>query len=123
MTKELTSFVIVFGLIGCRTITKTDSEPKMNLATKNKMDSIQPVWQRYQRIGFTNVSEDKIMVAKLNNPPNSKKRFPITVVDLEPFGTDFVTGIICWLKKLKFQELKLYGVLFEVPFIENCKKI
>lgn len=78
----LTSFVVAFGFIGCRTNTKTENEPNMTLASEYKVDSTQLVYQYYQKFGFTDVCEDIRMVAKLYNSPNFKKRLPITEDDL-----------------------------------------
>lgn len=79
----LTSFVITFSFIGCRTNTKNENEPNMDLAYKYSLDSTQLVYQYYQKFGFTDICEDIRMVAKLNNSPNFKKKLPITKIDLK----------------------------------------
>ena len=123
--------VIVFCLFGCKKNNKIDNKPDINLATEFKIDSIQLVYQYYQKFGFTDICEDIRMVSKLKDSPKFRKRLPINKNDLKKINsflnkTDSINGTHISFRsntRNKFYDIELDFIEFNSDSLLTVKLI
>ena len=123
--------VIVFCLFGCKKNNKIDNKPDINLATEFKIDSIQLVYQYYQKFGFTDICEDIRMVSKLKDSPKFRKKLPINKNDLKKINsflnkTDSINGTHISFRsntRNKFYDIELDFIEFNSDSLLTVKLI
>ena len=123
--------VIVFCLFGCEKNNKIDNKPDINLATEFKIDSIQLVYQYYQKFGFTDTCEDIRMVSKLKDSPKFRKKLPINKNDLKKINsflnkTDSINGTHISFRsntRNKFYDIELDFIEFNSDSLLTVKLI